>query len=178
MTDSDTLNTTPIQDFSDCHAGILTKLDHLAALPGLVEAAKKARETAQEALALFQDAVFEHHAEEERQLFPAVQAAATPGEERQRLDVVAQLLTLEHRDLEQRWKKLESAIKAVAKGQDAPLDVEALQQLVALYTAHARYEEAEYLPQAHAILSRSTSNMEALALALHLRHTPQVVAYV
>ena len=54
----------------------------------------------------------------------------------------------------------------------------AVQVLVTLYTAHARFEEAEYLPQAYAILSRNNNKMDALALALHLRHAPQVVGYV
>jgi hemerythrin-like domain-containing protein len=123
-------------------------------------------------------AVFEHHSEEERQLFPAVQDAAQAGDEKTKVKTLADRLTREHRDLESRWKALEPGLKRVAKGQDAQLDATAVQELVALYSAHARFEEAEYLPLAYTILSRHSNKMDALALALHLRHTPQVVGYV
>lgn len=168
----------PLHDFSQCHVGILSKLDQLGALPDLLVAAAQARKTAQNALDFFRSAVFEHHAEEERELFPAVLSAATQGDERHQVKQLADRLTREHRDLEARWKKLESGLKRVAKGQDTDLDTAALAQLVALYTAHARFEEADYLPLAHTILSRGKHSMEALSLALHLRHAPAVVGYV
>ena len=95
-----------------------------------------------------------------------------------RVKALADRLTREHRDLESRWKKLEPGLKRVAKGQDSDLDTTALAELVAMYTAHARFEEAEYLPLAHTILSRGRHSMEALALALHLRHSPAVVGYI
>lgn len=169
---------TPIQDFSQCHVGILVKLDQLRGLPGLLDVAAQARQIAQHALAFFNEAIFEHHSEEERELFPAVQDGATPGDERNHVKALAERLTREHRDLESRWKKMEPGLKRVAKGQDSDLDPQAVQQLVDLYTAHARFEEAEYLPLAHTILSRNGNQMEALALALHLRHAPSVVGYV
>ena len=169
---------TPIHDFSNCHLGILSQLGALSDLPSLVEAAARARSTAQEALGFFRHAVFEHHSEEEQQLFPLVASSAVPGEERDRVVALADRLTCEHRDLEARWKRLEPALKAVAKGQGEALDALALNQFSALYTAHARFEEAEYLPLAHRILSRHAHHMDALALALHVRHAPSVVGYV
>ena len=178
MTTPDTTTATPIQDFSKCHAGILIKLDNLQGLPGLLDAASRARQTAQEALDFFREAIFEHHSEEERELFPAVQASANAGEERDRLKAVAERLTQEHRDLEAQWKKLEPGLKRVAKGQDSDLDAAAVDKLVTQYVAHARFEEAEYLPQAYTVLSRHANRMDALALALHLRHAPAVVGYV
>lgn len=169
---------TPVQDFSTCHDGILKKLIQLDQLPGLLDAAALARQSAQQMLEFFREAIFEHHSEEERELFPAVKASAVAGEEREQVKRIAERLTLEHRDLENQWKKLEPALKRAAKGQDAEVSAEAVAHLVAQYTAHARYEEAEYLPLAHTILSRDGNRMDALALALHLRHAPQVVGYV
>jgi hemerythrin-like domain-containing protein len=178
MTAPDAVSASPIHDFSKCHAGILVKLDNLQGLPALLDAAARARQTAQQALDFFREAIFEHHAEEERELFPAVLASATVGEERDRLKAVAERLTKEHRDLEAQWKKLEPGLKRVAKGQDSDLDAAAVEKLVTQYAAHARFEEAEYLPHAYVVLSRHTNRMEALALALHLRHAPGVVGYV
>lgn len=178
MTTSDATLTSPVHDFSKCHVGILGKLDQLAALPALLDAASRARQTAQQALDFFNTVIYEHHAEEERELFPAVLASAQPGDERDRFRLVAERLTREHRDLESQWKKLEPGLKRVAKGQDSDLDAAAVAKLVEQYEAHARFEEAEYLPQAYTALSRHANRMDALALALHLRHAPQVVGYV
>lgn len=178
MTTFDAHTDSPIQDFSKCHAGILIKLENLQGLPGLLDAASRARQTAQQALDFFREAIFEHHSEEERELFPAVLASAQVGAERDQLKAVAERLTKEHRDLEAQWKKLEPGLKRVAKGQDSDLDAAAVEKLVAQYTAHARFEEAEYLPQAYTVLSRHAHTMDALALALHLRHVPGVVGYV
>lgn len=178
MISSATTTAQPLHDFSQCHVGILNRLDQLGALPGLLDAAAQARKTAQDALSFFRVAVFEHHSEEERELFPAVLSSASQGDESSHVKALADRLTREHRDLESRWKKLEPGLKRVAKGQDTDLDTIALAELVALYTAHARFEEAEYLPLAHTILSRGRHSMEALALALHLRHSPAVVGYI
>lgn len=168
----------PLVDFSNCHVGILSKLGALSGLPDLVEAAARARSTAQAALEFFREAVFEHHSEEEQQLFPVVASTAAAGEERERVVALAERLTREHRDLEARWKRLEPALKSVAKGQTVALDAQSLDEFARLYTAHARFEEAEYLPLAHRILSRNAHHMDALSLALHVRHAPSVVGYV
>lgn len=75
----------PLTEFSQCHAGIVKQLNAMAGLPGLVEAAARAREVAAGTLALFKGAVTEHHAEEESDLFPAVLRSAVAGEERDRV---------------------------------------------------------------------------------------------
>ena len=54
----------------------------------------------------------------------------------------------------------------------------AVQELVQAYTAHARFEEEQFLPQAQAILSRNGNHMEALGLSLHHRHAPQPMAHI
>lgn len=169
---------TPLNDFSNCHAGILSKLSVLHELSSWVGAAAKARAAAQEMLGFFESVIYEHHEEEERALFPAVQAAAAAGEERARVVELAQTLTHEHRELEALWQQVQPALKRVAKGQDVDFPAAALAQLVSRYEAHARGEEAGYLPLAHAILSREEAQMDALALALHIRHRPPVVGYV
>ncbi len=178
MTTASTPAANPVHDFSTCHDGILNKLRQLDALPDLLEAAARARQSAQQMLEFFREAIFEHHSEEERELFTAVKASATLGDEREQVKRLAERLTREHRDLEMQWKKLEPALKRAAKGQDAEVPASAIAQLVSQYTAHARFEEAEYLPLAYTILSRDNNRMDALALALHLRHAPQVVGYV
>ena len=69
----------PISNFTNCHSGILKRLNALDELPALLEPAARARQIAEQSLEFFREAIFEHHLEEERELFPAVIASAQPG---------------------------------------------------------------------------------------------------
>ena len=169
---------TPLQDFSHCHDGIVKKLDMLDELPELLTAAERARDIAATALDFFREAMFAHHTDEERELFPAVLASATPGPERQRVQQMVDQLTREHRDVEAQWKQLEPLIKKLAKGQPADVNPQAVSSLVAQYQAHARFEEQEFLPLSEKILSRNGDHMAALGLSLHMRHQPVFLSHV
>lgn len=161
----------PLDEFSNCHAGILTKLDALERLPALLEPAALARRIASESLDFFSAVVYEHHVEEERDLFPAVLASAYPGDEMSRLQSMIERLTREHREVESAWERLKPHLKAVARGQDASIDTEALSALVAHYKGHARYEEAQFLPLCRQVLGRNGDHMAALGVAMHMRRT-------
>lgn len=166
----------PIDDFSQCHAGILGHLQALDALPALLAPAAQARQVAADALGFFRDAVFEHHAEEETELFPAVLASATAGPERDKVQAIVNELTVEHRQIEAAWSRLEPKLKAVAKGHEADLDGADIAALVQSYRQHARYEEEVFLPLSQAILGRNSDHLAALGMSLHLRHAlPQVL---
>ena len=170
---------TPIQDFSHCHDGILKKLDMLGELPALLEPAARARTIAEKALEFFREAIYEHHLDEERELFPATLASAEAGAEHDRVQAIVKRLTDEHRELEGIWKQLEAGLKQVAKGQSTNIDVGTIQRLVIQYRAHAQFEETEFLPLSQAILGRNANHMAALGMALHMRHTREpLIAYV
>jgi len=162
----------PIQDFSQCHVGILNKLQMLGELPALLEPAARAREIAGQALEFFRDAISEHHLDEERELFPAVLASADKGDEQDLVQLMVQRLTHEHRVLEAQWKRLEPGLRKVAKGQLNDVSVALIQQLVTQYRAHAEFEEREFLPLSQTILGRNANHLSALGLSLHMRHTP------
>ncbi len=167
----------PLQRFSRCHDGILAHLHVLGELPALAAAAARARETAGTTLAFFRDVIVEHHAQEEKELFPAVLAAAAAGAERDRVAAIVERLTREHREVESAWRRLEPALADLAKGRGAALDAAAVEALVHRYEAHAAYEEAEFLPLSETILGRDDHQMAALGLALHMRHAlPQALA--
>lgn len=166
----------PIDDFSHCHAGILGHLQALDTLPALLAPAAQARQVAADALGFFRHAVFEHHAEEETELFPAVLASAAAGPERDKVQAIVTELTAEHRQIEAAWSRLEPQLKAVAKGHDADLDGADIAALVHSYRNHARYEEEVFLPLSQAILGRNSNHLAALGMSLHLRHAlPQVL---
>jgi hemerythrin-like domain-containing protein len=168
----------PLNTFSQCHAGILSQLDALARLPALVEAGAQARSVAASTLAMFQQRIFEHHAEEEAELFPAVLRSAHPGAERDRVHGLIERLTSEHRTLETLWKRVEPAINATAKGKPAEVDADVVAELVRAYGIHARLEEEEFLPLSHIILGRDGNHMAALGLALHMRHWQPPLGYL
>ncbi|WP_066265478.1 hemerythrin domain-containing protein [Hydrogenophaga palleronii] len=168
----------PLDGFADCHVGIMKRLNVLDQLPELLEPAARARRIATDSLAFFSEAIFAHHLDEEKELFPAVLASAQPGEERMRVQAMVERLTREHRILEGLWKVLEKDLKRVARGQDADLDVEEVRALVAAYASHATYEEVDFLPLSETILGRNGNHMAALGLSLHLRHAPQIAAHV
>lgn len=167
----------PLDEFRNCHAGIVTHLHSLAEVPALLEPAAKARRIAAQTVDFFRRAVYEHHAEEERELFPAVLASSKPGEERSHVQALAERLTSEHRMIEAIWKNIEPQLKDVARGRDSTLDARDVDYLVKTYLEHARFEEAEFLPLSQTILGRNSNHMAALGLSLHMRHVmPSVLA--
>ena len=174
MTDTDT----PISHFSNCHLGIFAQLSRMGDLPALLGPAAQARRIAHESLAFFSKAVYSHHSEEEKDLFPAVRQSAHAGAERLQIEGLIEQLTHDHRALEALWESLEPDLRKVAKGQDTTLDVLALQTLVQRYQAHARLEEQAFLPLAQNILGRNDNHMAALGLSLHMRHVPHFAAHI
>ncbi len=168
----------PLATFSQCHAGITRQLEALDALPELAQAAQRAREVAAGTEALFRDAVLEHHAEEEKDLFPAVVRSAAPGDERLRVETLVARLTAEHRAVEAMWERLRPAVHAAAQGRPVALDAALVHELVRGYLQHAKFEEEEFLPLAATILRRDGNHLAALALSLHLRHAPQPVGHI
>ena len=168
----------PISHFSNCHTGILAQLTRLGELPVLLGPAAQARKIAQESLTFFNETLFSHHSEEEKDLFPAVCKSAQAGAERLKVNGLVEELTSDHRALEKLWKSLEPGLRKVAKGQDSSLDAMALESMVLRYQAHAQLEEQSFLPLAHTILGRQDHHMAALGLALHMRHLPHFVAHI
>lgn len=171
-------DTAPLNGFADCHTGILQRLNSLDQLPALLEPAARARQIATDSLAFFREAIFEHHLDEEHELFAAVLASAQPGTERMRVQTLIERLTHEHRILEGLWKLLENDLKHVARGQDTGLEAEDVHALVTAYVSHARFEEAEFLPLCETILGRNGDHMAALGLSLHLRHAPPITGHI
>ncbi|MBL8326953.1 MAG: hemerythrin domain-containing protein [Rubrivivax sp.] len=174
MSAASTPSAEPIAGFSRCHEGILTHLEALASLPALLDPAARARQVAEETVHFFRTAVYEHHQEEERSLFPAVLGSAAQGAEHDQVLAIVRQLTDEHREVESWYERVEPALKKVAKGQDPDVDTRELaadiERLVRQYEGHARYEENDFLPLAERILGRNSNHMAALGLSIHLRH--------
>lgn len=168
----------PIDHFSHCHVGIFAQLARMGDLPALLAPAAQARQIANQSLGFFSKGMYEHHKEEEDDLFPAVRASSHVGEERMKVEALIDQLVADHRALEKLWESLEPGLHKVAKGQDSTLDTTALQSLVARYQAHATLEERQFLPLAEQILGRNSNHMAALGLSLHMRHVPHFIGHI
>lgn len=168
----------PLQDFSVAHAGLLSGMRRFLDLPALAQAAQNARTLAEQTLRLLDEAVSGHHADEEGDLFPAVVRSAAHGPEQERVRGIVAQLVEEHRDIEDLWRRLRPQVQHLAQGKPAHLRREAVDLLASVYDAHARFEEREFLPLAREILSRNPDHLEALGLALHLRHVPLPNFYI
>ena len=166
----------PIQDFSQCHAGIVKRLHLLGELPALLAPAERASQIAEQSVSFFREAIFEHHLDEERELFPVVLLHAEKGAEHALVQAMVKRLTDEHRALEALWKHIESGLKKVAKGRFDDVNADEVARLVAQYLAHAEFEEKEFLPLSQAILGRNANHMAALGLSLHMRHAHEPVS--
>ena len=160
----------PLDNFSHCHDGILKQLTAMGGLPDLARAAQQARQQADAVVQFYRKVVIKHHEEEEHVLFDAVLRSASEGAEYARVKELTERLTREHRQVEAQFARLEPELKKMAKGQACQLDAVALAALVQQYRAHAEFEEAEFLPLSHTILSRNSNHMAALGLCLHVRH--------
>jgi len=165
--------TAPIESFAHCHEGIVQQLDAVMELPRLLEPAARARQLARETLDFFQGPVFDHHREEEKELFPAVLTHAQAGVELGQVEAMVDELVAEHREIEAMWLQLQPQLEQVARGADVALDTDLLERLVRGYKAHARWEEARFLPLSQDILGRQGGDLAALGLALHTRHVVQ-----
>jgi hypothetical protein len=168
----------PLPAFTECHAGILARLNAAAGLPDMLGAAQRARQLARDLVTMFDEDVYSHHADEENELFPAVLKSAKVGSEQERARSMVAHLVREHRKVEKLFKHLEPGLRSAARGGDAPIDADLLRDLIDTYIAHARYEEQEFLPFAERVLARDTNHMAALGLSLHMRHTRIPVGYI
>ena len=154
-----------ITDFSKSHANIISRLMKFGGLPALLAQPAAARMLASESVQFFRDAVFGHHADEERDLFPTILARTTQGEELELVRSTVLRLTLEHRQIEAKWAKLEPVLLQVANGDAFDLDPAEIEALVLDYAAHAAFEEAEFLPLCRTILARTRDHVSMTDLA-------------
>lgn len=168
-------NSDVLTEFSDCHVGIVNMVNQIGELPNMVAYARQLNSILPAIERFFHDVVKSHHAEEEEQLFSAVLASASPGEESTNVQQMIVRLTAEHRKIESAFGVLIPEIRSLMKNPDAELSVNNLESLVEQYLEHARFEETDFLPLAHKILGRNSDHMAALGLSIHMRHAAEQV---
>ncbi|HVL59525.1 MAG TPA: hemerythrin domain-containing protein [Burkholderiaceae bacterium] len=159
-----------LEVFSLCHAGIADLFIRVGRLSRALRSAAPdpaQREEARELRVALDEAILEHHAEEERELFPVLQENATGPHAQDVAPMLARLVD-EHRALERDWSAVSAQLQQIASGERVRLDAEAAERLFIAYFAHAEFEEEAVLPLAARLLGPRKS--EALGWSMARRH--------
>ncbi len=145
----------PLEMLSACHARIeqqcatLRRLVSHLARHGADDAARSASASV---MRYFDTAALHHHADEEKDLFPAL-LESMAGSDSVCLRELTDSLVAEHRELESRWQQIRRALAMIAIGEDAQLESETIEAMVGLYERHLQREERELIPMAARLLS-------------------------
>jgi len=142
-----------------CHQQIHEHLAALTDLLGQLEAASDSaycRQKAKTIEAFFSETSREHHAEEERNVFPDLLSSGNAE-----LVQVVQMLKQDHGWIEQNWLELAPMLRAIAQGEDwvdmAELTHSA-EVFVSLCHDHVVLEETLIYPQARARLAEELAS--------------------
>jgi hemerythrin-like domain-containing protein len=111
-----------------------------------------AREAAAAVLRYFALAGPQHHADEERDLFPRLLAAAT-GEDAQRAALLVASMVADHREMERLWAELEPVLETLARGAIDRLDAVLVGAFCTIYRNHIAIEETDVIALAEHLLT-------------------------
>ena len=159
----------PIALLKHCHDRIRKQLATLLKLPEHLArhgADDEARQAAQAVLNYFDKAAHLHHADEEENLVPMLQAVAQ-GEDAATLAQLVPGIMQDHQQMDIMWHDLQAALDAIAHGSADTLSAAAVQLFVARYTEHMALEEAHIAPMAKRLFS--AAQMAQLGAAMQLR---------
>jgi hemerythrin-like domain-containing protein len=159
----------PIAVLKHCHDRIRRQIGTMQRLTAHLPehgANIEAQQAAKAVLRYFTQAAPNHHADEEIDLLPALQATASGAD----ADALQQLLPeilQEHEQMAALWKTLEPALTAIAAGDPVALPETALRQFADMYLGHMSKEETIIAPMAKRILE--PAQIAALGKAMQVR---------
>lgn len=155
----------PLEMLAACHDRIeaqLGILDRLEAHLGTHGTDEQARSAAERVLRYFDEAGPKHHADEESDLFPLLQA-------RGGFEDLLTLLREQHRSMELGYASLRPMLQAVISGNAGEWNAQVARQFCALYRTHIAHENANLLPAAARLLD--ASEQAALGAAMTARRS-------
>ena len=159
----------PIAVLKHCHDKIrkqLTTLQNLLGHLGQNGNTPEAQQAAKAVLQYFNKAAHLHHADEEQDLMPMLQATAT-GEDAALLATLVPDILADHQRMDQAWLTLRPELDAIAAGTDSQLSHDGVRDYVAAYQAHMAKEEGQLAPMAKRLFS--AQQMEQLGTAMQRR---------
>ena len=159
----------PIAVLKHCHDKIrkqLTTLQNLLGHLGQNGNTPEAQQAAKAVLQYFNKAAHLHHADEEQDLMPMLQATAT-GEDAALLATLVPDILADHQRMDQAWLTLRPELDAIAAGTDSQLSHDGVRDYIAAYQAHMAKEEGQLAPMAKRLFS--ARQMEQLGTAMQRR---------
>jgi pyridoxamine 5'-phosphate oxidase len=159
----------PIAVLKHCHDKIRKQLQTLQRLLAHLPTAgadSEAQQAATAVLRYFREAAPNHHADEEDDLLPMLQATAT-GDDLAVLQTLLPQILAEHREMELIWIKLAAQLEDILSGAATELAASDVARFVNLYTAHMEKEEAHIAPMAKRLFD--AGQMQQLGQAMRVR---------
>jgi hemerythrin-like domain-containing protein len=148
----------PFEALDECHRQIMSHLADLTNLARQIEAKGVDAVAQQQAGAIetfFSSTSREHHAQEEKSVFPPLLASADPA-----LAATVHRLQQDHGWIEENWIELSPQLSAIASGNNWPDPAEFLhgvQVFVELCTDHIALEETVVYPESRAQWARAVA---------------------
>jgi hemerythrin-like domain-containing protein len=134
----------PLEMLLGCHRRIEKQMETLKRLRAHVEARgidAEASTAAQAVLRYFHGAAVNHHADEEKDLFPLIEARIDDPGEKERFRAFREGLESDHRKLEAAWARLRKPLEGIADGLTRTLPGADVQAFVDAYAHHILTEE-------------------------------------
>jgi pyridoxamine 5'-phosphate oxidase len=159
----------PISVLKHCHDRIRKQLATMQKLPEHLArhgADEEARQAAQAVIKYFDKAAPLHHADEEENLVPMLQAMAQ-GEDAATLAELVPVILHDHDQMDAMWQGLHEQLAAIADGSAASLSAQDVQRFAERYTAHMESEEGRIAPMAKRLFS--AAQMAQLGEAMQVR---------
>ena len=144
----------PLEMLRACHGKILRQCDTLKKLAEHLKnkgCDVQVQQAAQGILRYFDTAGQFHHQDEEQDLFPALQAAASS--DNAQLNTLLERLLAEHMIMLAAWDALRPALLQLSAGKQVTLKAAVMEKFITSYTAHIATENGELLPLAARLLS-------------------------
>lgn len=161
--------TQPIAALKHCHDRIRKELQALEALPAHLSQRGvdlEAQRCAAAIVRYFDEAAPVHHADEEEDLIPLLQASARDADAAL-LGLMIPMLMTEHHDMAVTWDVLQMQLKQIALAESSELDLGLVQQFSLLYAAHMDTEETHIAAMAKRLFD--PAKMELLGNAMRRR---------
>ena len=135
----------PLEMLFGCHRRIEKQIETLKRLRAHLQAKgidAEASAAAESILRYFRKAAVDHHEDEERDVFPMLEAKIADATEAARFRDLRGELEGDHRALESAWTKVRKPLEGIAEGLMRSIAETDVQALAAAYAAHIGKEEA------------------------------------
>ena len=159
----------PIAVLKHCHDRIRKQLATLERLQAHLQQQGQTVEAKQAATAIlryFNQSAPNHHADEEEDLLPMLDATAA-GDDAKVLSSLKPQILDEHQQMEAQWESLDRQLQAIAAGTGSALSEDDVRRFAALYAGHMEKEEGTIAPMAKRLFS--DDQMATLGNAMRIR---------